>query len=314
MSNNRILTLAAFGLVFISTLVLSGTKFFFAEKYNDYLGDIPSTTDEVYDWAKTDKNHPCYRLLDAKQSDSNSKGDCAKEATKEAYEYIKDKRDLKAQEGMWRAATELLTLTAYQLAGLVISTLFTIFGFGFLYYTLLETKKQTALSFKPYFSVTNIKTLPFIHQDGRLILTISFDIKNIGKSMASDVSDIRFSEGKMKVDEIRLDTSNFIQTKSPNPDEKFIISPEESIRRYAFGYFKDMTTNPTSGNIHSWDSFEKSYRFVGSFTYRDIESGQSLKRCEFVVSYNWYEPDITISFEANVPKGRIRSYENYKKE
>lgn len=59
---------------------------------------------------------------------------------KNTNNFIKEKRNLNAQEGMWKVATELLILSAFQLYILAFSTIISFFGIYLLYKTLSATK------------------------------------------------------------------------------------------------------------------------------------------------------------------------------
>ena len=102
---------------------------------------IPKHDDVISDRPNYDTNHSCYRrIIHPKEMNTKDYKGCADKASQQTYDYIKDKRDISAQEGMWRAATQLLKLTAFQFIALVVSMVLSAAGLVALLFTLRSTQ------------------------------------------------------------------------------------------------------------------------------------------------------------------------------
>ncbi|PWQ96809.1 hypothetical protein [Leucothrix arctica] len=113
--------------------------------YNEVNSYIPAERQHIGEYSAPKLKYPIANCFFVKgQKKPFDRELCEKESSKELNEYIKDKRDLVAQEGMWKAASEVLKLSVIQLWLLVISTIFTIYSVFLIRDTLDETRKAAA--------------------------------------------------------------------------------------------------------------------------------------------------------------------------
>lgn len=126
---------------------------------------------------------------DPNQNQSESEKDKSPSDDENELVFIKDKRDLNAQEGMWRAANYLVVLTFFQIfigLGTVILVWRT---FWVQRDELGATKQANILQLTPYIEIPNVR-ITYIHNLSHVLeLRIALDIKNVGFSPATKLTD-----------------------------------------------------------------------------------------------------------------------------
>jgi hypothetical protein len=150
--------------------VIGGVPYYFLAGADEIEHDIPVPQKQTDEYTKTNiiealKN--CGNTLEANRSFNNEKR--CREAAENLNNYIKNKRELNAQEGMWRAATELLRITAVQLFFLIMSTLVSFLAVLLVYKTFKETEATNKgadhsrkMELRPYVAITNPTVNRFI--------------------------------------------------------------------------------------------------------------------------------------------------------
>ena len=165
--------------------------------------NIPVHGNEKNDYSKTDIIKTLERCKITIKGDKpiEKKKACSK-AAKELNNYIKDKRNLNAQEGIWRVSTELLKLTTYHLIAIIVSIFASIAGLYFIIQNLratkdaisqseeanrianealMETQKTNVLQLKPYLDIGDPVVSKFQGvEDTNILFTIDTPIINTG--------------------------------------------------------------------------------------------------------------------------------------
>ena len=151
-------------IVLITVLVLMFT----AEKY-DRMFPLPpqSKEHEEYAYEPTIDVEPMATFGESKHAstDTNKKArDEYVTLDKEPMSFVKDKRDLNAQEGMWRAANYLVALTFGELV-------FGVAALIFLGWTLMETRKTADAA---------VKTAEAAEAAERAYVSVDFELRHVG--------------------------------------------------------------------------------------------------------------------------------------
>ena len=158
--------------------------------------NIPVHANEKNDYSKTDIIKTLERCKITIKGDKpiEKKKACSK-AAKELNNYIKDKRNLNAQEGIWRVSTELLKLTTYHLIAIIVSIFASIVGLYFIVKTFNQVntsndiaRESLHVSNRPICDLYLSEAAERKTISGSLdMLEFNFEIINLGKTPAVQV-------------------------------------------------------------------------------------------------------------------------------
>ena len=126
---------------FIALVISAFGVGYLLSTYQAISSSIPNNAEEKAKYSESHINNSV-RALAFEKNITTSKYQQAKDKDADTKNtYIKDKRDLYAQEGMWKVATELLWITTIQLFVFIVSIIASIAALIFLYDTLSATRK-----------------------------------------------------------------------------------------------------------------------------------------------------------------------------
>ena len=186
------------------------------DTYESIIDRLPNHTEESREYAEVDIDNAVRGLAFEKDVTPTIYQQARDEYADNVNDFIKDKRGLNAQEGMWKAATELLRFTAYQLFFLVLTTLVSGVGIYLLYKTLKATQEANAnteknlkaerdariLELRPYISIddVNVTIIPptpsVFDRDSRIKFT--FTLTNNGQTPVKEAQ-IHAHAGKVSI-------------------------------------------------------------------------------------------------------------------
>ena len=193
-ASNEVLFLECFFLASIS-LAFFLVSFFFAEaRYNDLFHGLPSPNKEANQTHQPDSHAQVSPT--GTHSDKEVQTDVAEKQTESdqkslnSSELARQKRDVTAQEGMWRAAIHLVVLTFFQICLGFVTILLVWNTFRVQREELDATKKANTLQLQPYLEITGFQVKWMGIWENMGWIDIFIDIKNIGDTNAIEISDL----------------------------------------------------------------------------------------------------------------------------
>ena len=139
------------GLLVVAALMLIGGTFWLKSLLGTYkviIDRLPDHSEEPRTYSAENIQNPVRVLLRSDDEKTAIYQEARDKKAEIENDFIKDKRGLNAQEGMWYAATELLRFTAYQLFFLVITTIASFAGLYFIIQTLKATQEANLNTIK----------------------------------------------------------------------------------------------------------------------------------------------------------------------
>lgn len=240
--------------------------------YKAIIDRIPDHTKETREYSEEDTNNPVRVLLNGDDTITAKYQNARDKKANIENNFIKDKRGLNAQEGMWKVTAELYRLTVYQLILLLITTVISGIGLYYIYKTFRETQRVNTLQLQPWLTIGK-PTVSFTRLFHGPVATahffIYFPIKIQGitplKCITIDIPyvsvDMHHSEyGFM---ECLATDEGTVANFSPVIEDEF-ISEEANV--YMIKSDKDKLTRPSPPDGEHWFKIEFDIRFKDSFT------------------------------------------------
>ena len=271
---------------------------------------------------------------DPNQNQSESEKDKSPSDDENELVFIKDKRDLNAQEGMWRAANYLVVLTFFQIF-IGLGTVILVWRTFWVQRNELDaTNKANQITLQPYLDVTDWSLIwvGYPMPDPNPRITLDIEIENSGSSPAINFSDIIIlPDTLVGYRELfwqfgRASNWSSVAVKSVvNPKKKFRY--RKTIQLKAVDRNGDPTTahslpdfynttfelgNGTIDSVMLDCMFTFSDRISGQIRYMQIRAGQDIgsNAVESIDHTDW-ACDL-IELEPGAAKARIKRAENDK--
>lgn len=334
------LTIIAVGLAFLASLLV-GTLLL-VQGYNHRI----STADSE-EYISTEEF--IFFLTQAEEICKKATDQGAKEHCKDTYDSLMNHaalHDLLAQETVAKATRMLMWASIAQAIAALFTVSFLIWTVGQAYGILDEARKTTKatkaalkiskvasiIEYQPYFSFTRIKerlgnfdNIPIAANE--IKANFEFDIKNIGRSIASDVSEVTIESAqillqqKLTVNSAKPLWVSFILDKAvdvTNDDSGFLISPEEKATlSFRVKLLNTKSKFDISRHQNNLEEIKKywhfTYFFRGHFTYVDNVSRtakkHSIRKCTFVINHMLNQAGSKVPHVFAEISGRVINYE-----
>lgn len=201
--------------------------------YETIIDRLPDKSNEAREYSEENIKNPVRGLLYDEDATTEKYQKARDEKEDHLNNFIKDKRNLNAQEGMWEVATELLRFTAYQLFFLVITTIASFAGLYFIIQTLNATvaaNKNSSDAIEQAIAANDIAR-ENLHISNRPICDLYL----------SEFGERRTISGNFDVIEFHFEIINFGKTPATNAFQHFFVVPFGHANPVAGESISDMT-------------------------------------------------------------------------
>ena len=285
--------------------IIGGVPYYFFNDALEIENGIPTHKKQLHDYSSDNIVgilKDCEIVTSGKSQEAEK---TCKKAVEDLNAFSKNKRELSAQEGMWRTSTDLIKITAVQLMVFMISTLGSLVAMFFLYKTYLatkETNEQTQLAnqlnYQPYFEISHYEMKGVEEDtrnrvvlvdstwssDGNLNIAIRLTLKNVGKSPAHNISTISITDGSVH-DHYTGEVVSW--NEHTTYMEPILLSPEQSFSFLIEGGL--WGSEDLIERIEEYNLEDLKFKFSGSFTYDEFVVGtisqKASKKCNFELNH-----------------------------
>ena len=276
-------------IITLITLVVSACGIFYLlSSYNAVSSSIPKNSEEKRKYSEGNIKNTVRGLAFEKDISTTIYQKAKDEDKNTVNTYIKDKRDLYAQEGMWKVATELLWVTTLQLFFFIASIIGSFIGLYFLYKTLSATAETNAIvrrtsnfELQPYVAIKSMSvTINGLISNEPLII-FSLKIKNDGLTpmkgpVVVEVTSSQFTYLREGSSIVHIDSMPLIE-EVPIPKIVELINPRGKRHvKWNIEFFSDATIKaPISTPFEALQ-----YSICFSVKFKDISTDGTKKHRE----------------------------------